>query len=116
VRGTEHLRTPVEAGLKIMEGLRGHTSGLAVPTFVVDLPKGGGKVPLQPNYVLLHTEEELVLRNYQGRIFHYRNPKEPGLPRNGRKNGKGAGAVTLNGKSQAQSGGNGHEDRTVVRP
>jgi lysine 2,3-aminomutase len=74
VQGTDHLRTPVEVGIKIIEGMRGHTSGLAVPTFVIDLPQGGGKVSLQPNYVLIHTEEELVLRNYQDRIFHYRNP------------------------------------------
>jgi lysine 2,3-aminomutase len=75
VQGTEHLRTPVEAGIKIIEGMRGHTSGLAVPTFVVDLPHGGGKIPLQPNYVLSQTEDDLVLRNYQGRIFRYRNPR-----------------------------------------
>jgi len=74
VQGTEHLRTPLEVGMKIIEGMRGHTSGLAVPIFVIDLPQGGGKVPLQPNYVLAQTEDELVLRNYQGRIFHYRNP------------------------------------------
>ena len=74
VQGTEHLRTPVEVGMKIIEGMRGHTSGLAVPTFVLDLPQGGGKVPLQPNYVVAQTGDGLVLRNYQGRIFHYRNP------------------------------------------
>ena len=74
VQGTEHLRTPVEAGTKIIEGMRGHTSGLAVPTFVIDLPQSGGKVPLQPNYVLAQTEGELVLRNYEERVFHYRNP------------------------------------------
>jgi len=80
VQGTEHLRTPVGTGIKIIEGMRGHTSGLAVPTFVVDLPQGGGKVPLQPNYVLAHTGEELMLRNYQGNIFHYRNPREREYP------------------------------------
>jgi lysine 2,3-aminomutase len=74
VQGTEHLRTPVEAGIKIIEGMRGHTSGLAIPNFVIDLPQSGGKVPLQPNYVLAQTEGELVLRNYEERIFHYRNP------------------------------------------
>jgi lysine 2,3-aminomutase len=74
VQGTEHLRTPVEVGIKIIEGMRGHTSGLAVPTFVIDLPQGGGKVPLQPNYVLAHAEGELVLRNYEGHAFRYRNP------------------------------------------
>jgi lysine 2,3-aminomutase len=75
VQGTEHLRTPVEVGVKIIEGLRGHTSGLAVPTFVVDLPEGGGKVPLQTNYVLSQTKGELIVRNYKGNVFRYRNPK-----------------------------------------
>jgi lysine 2,3-aminomutase len=74
VQGTEHLRTPVETGIKIIEGMRGHTSGLAIPTFVIDLPQSGGKVPLQPDYVLTRTEGELVLRNYRGDIYHYRNP------------------------------------------
>ena len=76
VQGTEHLRTPVETGIKIIDGMRGRTSGLAIPTFVIDLPEGGGKVPLQPNYVLTQTKEELVLRNYQGRFVWYRNPKD----------------------------------------
>ncbi|RJQ38572.1 MAG: KamA family radical SAM protein [Dehalococcoidia bacterium] len=74
VQGTEHLRTPVEAGIKLIEGLRGHISGLAVPTFVVDLVQGGGKVPLQANYVLSRTEDELLLKNYEGNIYRYRNP------------------------------------------
>jgi len=74
VQGTEHLRTPVETGLKIIEGMRGYTSGLAVPTFVIDLPQGGGKVPLQPDYVLSRTRERLILRNYQGHIHTFRNP------------------------------------------
>ena len=76
VQGTEHLRTSVETGIKIIDGMRGHTSGLAIPTFVIDLPEGGGKIPLQPNYVLTQTKEELVLRNYQGRFVWYRNPKD----------------------------------------
>jgi lysine 2,3-aminomutase len=80
VQGTEHLRTPVETGLKIIEGMRGHTSGLAIPTFVIDLPQGGGKVPLQPDYIVAQTEDELVLRNYEQRIFHYRNPAKPNCP------------------------------------
>jgi lysine 2,3-aminomutase len=74
VQGTEHLRTSVDAGIRIIEGMRGHTSGLAVPTFVVDLVQGGGKVPLQPNYVLSMNEDELLLKNYEGRVFRYRNP------------------------------------------
>jgi lysine 2,3-aminomutase len=96
VRGTEHLRTPVETGIKIIEGMRGHTSGLAIPTFVVDLPHGGGKVPLHPDYVVLQTAEELLIRNYEGRLFHYRNPKAPkpstarANGHNGRRNGSTA--------------------------
>ena len=74
VQGTEHLRTPVETGIKIMEGLRGHTSGLALPTFVIDLPFGGGKVPINPEYVVAKNENELILKNYQGKLFRFRNP------------------------------------------
>jgi lysine 2,3-aminomutase len=74
VQGTEHLRTPVETGIKIIEGMQGHTSGLAIPKFVIDLPFGGGKVPLQPNYVVAKTEGELILKNYQGHLFRFRNP------------------------------------------
>jgi lysine 2,3-aminomutase len=85
VQGTEHLRTPVETGPKIIEGMRGHTSGLAIPTFVIDLPQGGGKVPLQPDYVLAQTEDELVLRNYEGRVFHYRNPGKQACPESSAK-------------------------------
>jgi len=74
VQGTEHLWTPVETGIKIIEGMRGHTSGLAVPIFVIDLVHGGGKVPLQPNYVLSQTEDELLLKNYEGNVYRFRNP------------------------------------------
>ena len=58
-----------------MEALRGHTSGLAVPQFVVDLPGGGCKVPLQPDYLLEQRDGEFVFRNYEGRIFRCRNPR-----------------------------------------
>lgn len=74
VQGTEHLHTSVETGIKIMEGLRGRTSGLAIPTYVIDLPFGGGKVPLQANYVVAQSEDEIILKNYQGRLFRFRNP------------------------------------------
>jgi len=74
VQGTEHLRTPVETGLRIIQGMRGFTSGLAIPAFVIDLPEGGGKVPLQPDYVLTRNGSEMVIRNYQGHLFRYRNP------------------------------------------
>jgi len=74
VQGTEHLRTPVDTGLDIIEGMRGHTSGLAVPTFVIDLPGGGGKVPLQPNYVVAQKDDERLLRNFEGQFFPCRDP------------------------------------------
>ena len=76
VEGTEHLRVPIERGIEIMEALRGHTSGLAVPQFVVDLPGGGGKVPLQPNYLLEQNDQEFVFRNYEGQVYRCRNPRK----------------------------------------
>jgi lysine 2,3-aminomutase len=76
VQGTEHLHTPVQTGIEIIRGMRGFTSGLAVPTYVIDLPGGGGKVPLQPNYVLSQNDDELILKNYEGRLFNFRNPEE----------------------------------------
>jgi lysine 2,3-aminomutase len=76
VVGTEHFRTRVEKGLEIIRALRGWTSGLAVPHFVIDSPGGGGKIPLLPEYVVQITDEEVVLRNYQGKIFRYRQTAE----------------------------------------
>ena len=73
VRGAEHLRTSVWAGVEILEKMRGHTSSLAIPTYVLDT-EGGGKIPMAPNYLLYASEEMLVLRNFQGRILRYRNP------------------------------------------
>jgi lysine 2,3-aminomutase len=75
VVGTEHFRTPVETGLEIMKALRGHTSGLAIPSYVIDLPGGGGKVPITPNYIVGRTVEGLVLRNFEGKTFVY--PETP---------------------------------------
>ena len=76
IRGGEHFRTPISKGIEIIEGLRGHTSGLAVPTYVVDAPGGGGKIPVGPNYLLHHDakKKRALLRNFQGRIFEYREP------------------------------------------
>ena len=74
VQGTEHFWTPVETGIEIIQGMRGFTSGLAVPTYVIDLPNGGGKIPVQPDYVLERNAQELTVRNYQGKIIHYQNP------------------------------------------
>ncbi|NJK63309.1 MAG: KamA family radical SAM protein [Synechococcaceae cyanobacterium SM2_3_1] len=74
VRGAGHFRTTVARGLEIMEGLRGHTSGYAVPTYVVDLPDGGGKVPVQPQYMISQSPGKVVLRNYEGLIVAYDEP------------------------------------------
>jgi len=79
ISGSAHFRTPVAKGLEIIEGLRGHTSGYAVPTFVIDAPGGGGKIPLQPNYVVGREGDELILRNYEGAIFRYPDPLEQSL-------------------------------------
>jgi lysine 2,3-aminomutase len=78
VKGTEHLRTSVWKGIEIIEGLRGHTTGFAVPQFVVDAPGGGGKIPVGPNYFLEETQDSLILRNYEGLVFEYPNPHRNG--------------------------------------
>jgi len=83
IRGAEHLRTSVWTGVEILEKMRGHTSGFAIPTFVVDT-EGGGKVPLTPNYLMYATEDSLVLRNFEGRIFQYKNPQPPARKRSRR--------------------------------
>lgn len=72
--GIEHFRTPVSMGFEIMEYMRGHTSGLALPTFVIDAPGGGGKIPVMPNYILTLTAERAVVRNYRGMMSGYTNP------------------------------------------
>ncbi|HSO23196.1 MAG TPA: lysine 2,3-aminomutase [Chondromyces sp.] len=74
--GLEHFRTTVAKGIEIMEHLRGHISGLAVPTFVVDAPGGGGKIPVNPNYVVSQHEHKFVLRNFEGRIVVYEQPRD----------------------------------------
>ncbi len=72
--GISHFRTPVSKGIEIIEGLRGHTSGYAVPTFVVDAPGGGGKTPVMPQYVISQTPDKVILRNYEGVITTYTEP------------------------------------------
>ncbi|MBP6323234.1 MAG: lysine 2,3-aminomutase [Fusobacteriaceae bacterium] len=72
--GLEHFRTPVSKGIEIIEGLRGHTSGYCVPTFVVDAPGGGGKIPVMPNYVISQSPDRVVLRNFEGVITTYTEP------------------------------------------
>ena len=71
ISGSAHLRASVRKGLEIMEGLRGHTSGYAVPQYVIDAPGGGGKVPVSPEYVLSRNADRVVIRNFEGKIFEY---------------------------------------------
>lgn len=73
-QGISHFRTPVEKGIEIIEHLRGHTSGLCVPQFVVDAPGGGGKIPVNPNYVVKHEGKKWVLRNFRKQEFTYYEP------------------------------------------
>lgn len=75
-KGLEHFRTSVEKGLEIAESLRGHTSGFSVPTFILDAPGGGGKIPLAPQYLISMSDKRVVLRNYEGGIFSYPQPKD----------------------------------------
>lgn len=72
--GLTHFRTPIGKGIEIMENLIGHTSGFAVPTYVIDAPGGGGKIPIMPNYLLSWSTNKIVLRNYEGVITTYREP------------------------------------------
>ena len=74
ISGSSHFRTSVSKGLEIIEGLRGHTTGYAVPTYVIDAPGGGGKIPLQPNYVVGREGDFLLLRNYEGQVYKYPDP------------------------------------------
>src|SRR5438067_9751183 len=77
VVGAGHFRTSVWKGLEIMEGLRGHMSGLGIPTYVVDSPHGGGKIPVMPNYLLSASDDAVVLRNYEGMIVRYQAQDKP---------------------------------------
>jgi lysine 2,3-aminomutase len=74
VAGAGHFRTPVAKGIEIMEGLRGHTSGYAVHTYVIDAPGGGGKIPVMPNYLISMSDHKIILRNFEGFITTYEEP------------------------------------------
>ncbi len=82
--GTDHFRTTVEKSLSIMKDLQGHISGMGVPYFVIDAPGGGGKVRLLPNMVLEHNDKEVVIKNYEGKIYRYPQPSVKS-PKNGKK-------------------------------
>lgn len=89
IQGIEHLRTPIAKGIEIMEALRGRLGGLAIPQYVVDLPQGGGKVPILPQYILSVSPTKTVLRNFEGRIVMYPEPdyRETTTPYSGRPRG-----------------------------
>jgi lysine 2,3-aminomutase len=74
------LRSSVETGIGIIEGLRGHTTGYAVPQFVIDAPGGGGKVPINPTYLLESSDEGTRIRNYEGKVYHYPASEAQGVP------------------------------------
>jgi lysine 2,3-aminomutase len=76
ISGSAHLRTTVRKGVEIMRALRGHTTGYAVPQFVIDAPGGGGKVPVNPEYVLSHNADRVVIRNFEGKVFEYPEDRE----------------------------------------
>jgi lysine 2,3-aminomutase len=83
VMGAGHFRTSIWKGLEVMEGLRGHMSGLGVPTYVVDSPHGGGKIPLMPNYLVSASNDAVILRNYEGMLIRYQAEDKtpaPALP------------------------------------
>ena len=77
VKGTDYFRTPVQKGLEIMDALRGWTSGLAVPYYVIDAPGGGGKIPILPNYIVRRSNKQWVIRNYKGEIYRYPEVQVP---------------------------------------
>jgi len=83
IQGSSHLRTSVRKGVEIIEALRGHTTGYGVPQFVIDAPGGGGKVPVNPDYVLMEDDQRTLIRNYEGKIFEYPEPVTDthGLPK-----------------------------------
>jgi lysine 2,3-aminomutase len=112
VRGTEHMRTTIAKGIEIMEGLRGHTSGLAVPTYVIDAPGGGGKIPVGPQYLMRYdpAKGRALLRNFQGKLYDYSEIDSsarlaPAAVRPAARNGNGkATARNGNGNGNGRSG------------
>ena len=102
VRGVEHFRTPISAGIQIMEYLRGRMSGIAIPTFVVDAPHGGGKIPVGPTYIVSTSPTHTVLRNFEGLLVAYPEPGFAAAPSPAKAEESAAGVYELtNGKASA---------------
>ncbi len=93
--GIEHFRTPVSKGIEIIEGLRGHTSGYCVPTYVIDAPGGGGKIPVMPNYVISQAPGKVILRNYEGVISTYSEPGDYETNQEDFKNASGVSSLLV---------------------
>jgi hypothetical protein len=111
------LRTSVRKGIEIIEALRGHTTGYAVPQYVIDAPGGGGKVPLGPEYVLTHDNERVLIRNYEGKVFEYPEMNElagvPPSPSETCPDVVGAGAEPAVSCAQTAETGNGCHRATL---
>ena len=71
IKGSSHLRVSVRKGIELMNKIRGHTTGYAVPQYVIDAPGGGGKIPINPEYILSHSKDRIVVRNFEGKVFEY---------------------------------------------
>ncbi len=97
-QGIEHFRTPVSRGIEIIESLRQHTTGMAVPTYVIDAPGGGGKIPVGPQYLISQSEGKVILRNYEGKIFAYTEPGYNPAEHNTPANTKGVSRLAQNEK------------------
>jgi lysine 2,3-aminomutase len=116
VRGVEHFRTPLARGLEIMEYLRGRVSGLAIPTFVVDAPHGGGKIPLLPNYIVSTSPTHTVLRNFEGMMVAYPEPNVTAPEAEAPEATEGGVWELACGRaSKIQSGGSSRQRRRVER-
>lgn len=105
VAGGEHFRTTVQKGLEIIQALRGWTSGLAVPQFVIDSPGGGGKVPLLPEYLESINDDEVVFRNYEGKRYVYKQPRVTPVPQTDIERAAELDVVPIGRKKAAKSGG-----------
>jgi lysine 2,3-aminomutase len=111
VAGSGQFRTSIAAGLEIMEALRGHTSGYAIPTYAVDLPGGGGKVPVLPNYLISHSQDRAVFRNFEGYISTYVEPENYQRPKRTRWTGQATEEPGQKGVSSLLAG-----ESMVIKP
>jgi lysine 2,3-aminomutase len=101
-KGANHFRTSIETGLDIIENLRGHTSGLAIPHFVIDAPGGGGKIPILPEYTLHKDKDKIILRNFKNKVYVYKNYKDKNNPETAKEGTNGKSASGKNGKSKSK--------------